>query len=290
MSDDLLERATRALRETSAEPQPRSGLTRARILDSAQKRHAPRGVIVRWLLAASAVLAASTALARVAEHWPELKELLAPATEPAKRAPQSARRVQPTAATSAAPASPALQPLAPAGGAALVPDAEPQGSELGERATTSVPAEQASRTQRARALRGSRSSTSTVTSTVTPTATATATDAAASSAVSTTAAPVSEVVPIAESAELSLFRRAQRLHLAHDPGAVAAWDAYLRIAGQGVLAPEARYNRALALVRQGRIAEARHALGMFARGELGNYRRVEAQRLLAALADQPDRR
>jgi hypothetical protein len=279
MSDDLLERATRALRETSAEPQPRSGLTRARILDSAQKRHAPRGVIVRWLIGISAVLAASTALARVAEHWPEIKALLAPAaTEPVKTAPRPARRAQPTAATSAAPVSPVLQPVAAAEGAALAAGSEPQGSELGERATANMPAEQTPRPRQAREPAPRR-----------PTA-PTPTAATTSPALPTTTAPVSEAAPPAESAELSLFRRAQRLHLAHDPGAVAAWDAYLRIAGHGVLAPEARYNRALALVRQGRIAEARHALGMFARGELGNYRRGEAQRLLDALADQPDRR
>jgi hypothetical protein len=281
MSDDLLERATRALRETSAEPQPRSGLTRARILDSAQKRHAPRGVIVRWLIGISAVLAASTALARVAEHWPELRELLAPAaTEPANSAPKPTRRAQPKAAT---PVSPALQPMAAADGAAVAPGSGPQasGSELGERAAANTPVEQTLRPRRARdpAPRRPRSTTPTP-----------ATSPATTSAALPAAAPASEAAPHAESAELSLFRRAQQLHLAHDPGAVAAWDAYLRIAGQGVLAPEARYNRALALVRQGRIAEARHALGMFARGELGNYRRGEAQRLLDALADQPDRR
>jgi tetratricopeptide (TPR) repeat protein len=87
-----------------------------------------------------------------------------------------------------------------------------------------------------------------------------------------------------ESAELAVFRRAQRLHLARDPQAVAAWDDYLRVAGQGVLVPEARYNRALCLVRLGRADEARAALEPFARGNFQGYRRKEATALLEALA------
>jgi hypothetical protein len=94
---------------------------------------------------------------------------------------------------------------------------------------------------------------------------------------------VTEAAPAAESAELALFRRAQALHVARDPHALAAWDAYLRVAGHGVLAPEARYNRALCLIRAGRTAEARAALLPFANGELGAYRRDEARALLAEL-------
>jgi hypothetical protein len=93
-----------------------------------------------------------------------------------------------------------------------------------------------------------------------------------------------ETAPAPESAELALFRRAQALHVARDPQALAAWDAYLRVAGHGVLAPEARYNRALCLIRAGRTAEARAALLPFADGELGAYRRDEARALLAELA------
>jgi TolA-binding protein len=99
------------------------------------------------------------------------------------------------------------------------------------------------------------------------------------------AAPDAAVAPTPapRSAELELFRRAQSLHNAHDPKCLAAWDAYLRIAEQGVLIPEARYNRALCLVRQGRKQEAEQALKPFAEGNYGDYRRTEAQVLITAL-------
>jgi hypothetical protein len=90
-------------------------------------------------------------------------------------------------------------------------------------------------------------------------------------------------VPAPESAELALFRRAQALHLEHDPRAIEAWDAYLRVAPSSALAPEARYNRALGLVRASRFAEAKRALAPFAEGKYGAYRREEAQALLVRL-------
>lgn len=70
-----------------------------------------------------------------------------------------------------------------------------------------------------------------------------------------------------------------------DPArAIAAWDAYLAAAPNGRFAPEARYNRALALVRLGRHAEAKKELEAFANGSFGEYRRTEARALLDALA------
>jgi TolA-binding protein len=90
-------------------------------------------------------------------------------------------------------------------------------------------------------------------------------------------------LPAPESAELALFRRAQALHLKHDPHAIEAWDAYLRVAPSSALAPEARYNRALGLVRASRFAEAKRALAPFAEGKYGAYRREEAQALLVRL-------
>lgn len=89
----------------------------------------------------------------------------------------------------------------------------------------------------------------------------------------------------AEPAELALFRRAQALHNAHDTRAIAAWDAFLRVASASVLAPEARYNRALGLVRASRFDEARRALKPFAAGAYGAYRKEEAQALLARLPE-----
>lgn len=85
-----------------------------------------------------------------------------------------------------------------------------------------------------------------------------------------------------------LYRRAHELHFhGGDPAAtLAAWDAYLAAEPDGRFAVEARYNRALVLVRLGRYAAARAALAPFARGEVApaGYRQSEAEQLVERLA------
>ncbi len=82
-----------------------------------------------------------------------------------------------------------------------------------------------------------------------------------------------------------LYNRAHQLHfVARDPAAaLAAWDAYLAQAPSTTLLPEAKYNRALCLVRLRREADAIEALTPFANGSFGNYRKREAAALLQAL-------
>jgi hypothetical protein len=84
---------------------------------------------------------------------------------------------------------------------------------------------------------------------------------------------------------LALYRQAHRLHFSgRDPAAaLAAWDAYLREDPSGAFALEARYNRAICLVRLHRTDEAREALAPFADGRLGAYRQSEARALLRVL-------
>lgn len=91
--------------------------------------------------------------------------------------------------------------------------------------------------------------------------------------------------PPVDPTERRAYRAAHALHFeAHDPeGAIAAWDGYLHDYPRGRFALEARYNRALCLVRVGRQAEARAALEPFARGTHGGYRQAEATALLEAL-------
>jgi hypothetical protein len=86
-------------------------------------------------------------------------------------------------------------------------------------------------------------------------------------------------------AELELYRTAHRAHFTdHDSvAALAAWNAYLAKAPAGRFVLEARYNRALCLVRLERKAEARKALEPFARGAFGGYRKREATELLEVL-------
>ncbi|HEY0482317.1 MAG TPA: hypothetical protein VGD37_32575 [Kofleriaceae bacterium] len=89
----------------------------------------------------------------------------------------------------------------------------------------------------------------------------------------------------------ALYRRAHELHFhGGDPAAtLAAWDRYLAAEPVGRFSVEARYNRALVLIRLGRHAEARAALVPFARGEIVpvGYRQAEAEQLVERLAPDP---
>jgi TolA-binding protein len=82
-----------------------------------------------------------------------------------------------------------------------------------------------------------------------------------------------------------LYRRGHRAHFKEGKPAEAieAYDAYLKQQPSGRFAVDARYNRALCLVRLGRYGEAQQALAPFANGEFGGYRKQDARRLLDAL-------
>jgi hypothetical protein len=97
--------------------------------------------------------------------------------------------------------------------------------------------------------------------------------------------PPASVAPAADP-NAALFAEANRLHFTErDPArALAAWDRYLAAAPSGKFAREARYNRALSLIRVGRHPEAKRELEAFANGTYGDYRRAEARSLLEALA------
>lgn len=82
-----------------------------------------------------------------------------------------------------------------------------------------------------------------------------------------------------------LYIEAHRQHFRGSPEqALAAWDAFLATAPAGQVLLEARYNRAVTLLRLGRRSEAAAALAAFARGEHGGFRQREAQQLLEQLA------
>jgi len=80
-------------------------------------------------------------------------------------------------------------------------------------------------------------------------------------------------------AESRAYGRAHEAHfVARDPrSALAAWDRYLAAYPRGAFAPEARFNRALCLVRLGRDDAAREALRPIA---AGRYRASEATALI----------
>ncbi|HLK90266.1 MAG TPA: tetratricopeptide repeat protein, partial [Polyangia bacterium] len=95
--------------------------------------------------------------------------------------------------------------------------------------------------------------------------------------------------PAASGAEAAAYGQAHRAHFGGgEPArALAAWDDYLRRYPHGAFVPEARFNRALCLVRLGRIADAERALRPFSDGGFGGYRRADADRLLDWLRERP---
>ena len=90
-------------------------------------------------------------------------------------------------------------------------------------------------------------------------------------------------------AQLDAYRAAHRAHFdGGSPAAsLAAWDRYLADFPAGSFADDARFNRALCLIRLGRIAEARWALTPFAAVPPGSYRQTEATALLQGLGRAP---
>jgi TolA-binding protein len=89
----------------------------------------------------------------------------------------------------------------------------------------------------------------------------------------------------AASEEEDVYTRAHRLHFdgADPAAALAAWDDYLLRFPDGRFAPDARYNRAIDLVRLRRYVEARAALQPFADGSFGGYHRDAARELLRSI-------
>lgn len=87
----------------------------------------------------------------------------------------------------------------------------------------------------------------------------------------------------------AVYRRAHAAQFkGHDLAeALRGYEAYLAQQPSGRFAVDARYNRALCLVRLNRRAEAQAELERFARGSYGGYRQADAQRLLAALNPAP---
>lgn len=261
MTDDLLKRATEALREETGEPELRSGLTRARMLDSAAKAQRTRGNPLRWVVPFMLTLGAGTALAHVThQYFPEVWNAVVPealerSVPDDREVVRRAKKPQSEPVAIATPAPEVLPVPAPIIEAPPAPAPEPN-AQPPRAKRTHVPA--VAKPEPPAAVEAE-----------TPVLTVKPTD---------TKSPEP-----AESAELALFRRAMKLHSAKDRGAIAAWDDFLRVAPNSALATEARYNRALCLVRLGRSDDARKALAPFAAGDMAGYRQREAAELIDAL-------
>lgn len=81
--------------------------------------------------------------------------------------------------------------------------------------------------------------------------------------------------------EARAYGRAHAAHFEADdpPGALVLWEAYLRHYPEGAFVPEARFNRALCLLRLGHRDAARDALRPFIAGTYADYRKREAETL-----------
>jgi hypothetical protein len=109
--------------------------------------------------------------------------------------------------------------------------------------------------------------------------------AQASAEASTQAKPGDKVAQ-GPSRDLTLYNKAHALHFRERryDEALFAWEEYLGLTPTPTFALEARYNRALCLLRLGHFEEARAALAPFAEGRYANgYRRDEATRFIQAL-------
>lgn len=250
--DDLLLRATAALRDTAPADAATVDATRRRLLAAVERRPRRRW---RWRLPIIGATLAGASLA-----WAAATDRLAPRADRAEAplaAPVDGVRVEVSRRSRAldearatdglvvaAPSTPANDtPARPVDGPAVEPSAP------GPAAPVARPARRRS----------------------TP-----------APAASTPADRIDDAARV----DLEAYRRAHALHFrGGDPAAtLAAWDAYLDAHPTGRFAAEARYNRALTLVRLDRRAEAAAALAPFADGQVdGGYRQREARALRDAL-------
>jgi hypothetical protein len=254
--DDLLARATRAARAESDRAPPEVARTRARVL-ATSSRHARRRVRFATLAPLAAALAVSTAWAGtngwLAQTWQGLRSVVRPAVSESPRS--SPERTFPVAERSAPPPAEELptrpeRPGVPVVAVESLPRVTPRVSGLAPLAT----------------------------GVVTPAPESEPAEPSESDGAGAGEAPLQDEASL-------LYAAAHRAHFVErDPGAaLRAWDAYLRAAPTGALVPEARYNRALTLVRLGRRDEARAALSPFVDGTYGTYRAREAREILGAL-------
>jgi TolA-binding protein len=245
MSDDLLEAATRALRDEGAADDADGRFTRARVMASLHQGRVKRRTRLAFILPLAACLAAGTAWGAATGRLPAVFRAVGQFVGYAPRAPEPA----PRAATPSVRGKSAAPGAASSAAAAAMssPPAEPVATPVAEPKLEPVaPA---------------------------PPAPASSLKAAASASAAF------------RDSDGDLYQLAHQAHFTeHDYArALAGWSAYLEAAPNGRFSIEARYNRAICLLRLGRDAEARQALEPFAAGKLG-YRQAEARKLLDELS------
>jgi tetratricopeptide (TPR) repeat protein len=282
MTEEEFERSIRALRDEGDQPAPQARLTRERILADLRPKAGKRRAI--WLIPIAALLAGSTVLAATG-RLPEAFHAAARALG------LEARKEEPKEGTAqkSAPTKPSQPPESPPASSESVVTAAPATAES-EPPPPTAQTETSSTALRSDAGTAKRAAKrrAAVAGTAPSGTAALATEVPPAHDESTASSPPPSASAPGEAIDdqgtLALYRRARKLQLDQKPAeALAAWDAYLTAEPRGPLSVDARYGRALCLVRLGRKQEARTALEPFASGKYGTYRQSEARALLDAM-------
>jgi TolA-binding protein len=273
MSDDLLRKAAAALREETSDADEGARFTRARVMASLQQSEHRRRTRLALLLPIAACFAAATAWGTVngrAGAWvSRVSEALGlqSSAAPKEAGKPTNRRGSPRLTPGPKPVPSVLAPEASAEPTEMAaPTAEPPAATPTPELAPPPKAAPALSSRASRSLAADRAGAK----------------PEPAPKVTENTAPAHE--DISDRAH-ELYRVAHRSHFVeHDyVSALRAWDAYLSEAPGGRFVLEARYNRALCLVRLGRTDEARSALAPFASGSFAGYRQQEASALLDAL-------
>ena len=285
MMDDELSRVVQAFREENTASALDRAAIRRRVL-SAYQRKAKRRPLFTWFLPAAVLLLGSAALAAHGTTRPGLARVRAWLD---RGVSSSVRAKAPVHDQGSARTVPAIGPAPTAHAPSASPPGEPLRSDgpppvVAIADATSAIAATSNRSQRSAVF-------------LRPRALAFASRGAAGR----NASPASPREPdeaeqpaspppaldrkSEQDADLLLYRVAHRRHFQdRDPErALAAWDTYLVAFPKGRLAVEARFNRALCLIKVGRIAQAEASLQEIASGIFGTYRSARAAELLDAI-------
>jgi hypothetical protein len=265
---DRLDRALGALRDDETGASPRSEATLDRILAS-RRRAAPswpkRARL--WVPIAAVLVIATTALAR-SGAIPRIRALVTGTADVGERTGRVA--AQPPATSGAPAPGPDLateaaqevaSPPSPAPEVAASP--EPTPAHEAERAREPSPEPAVARSR----------------------ATPPEPSTRAPSLIPASSAEQQSAPPPRGPSEADVYARAHKLHFeGSDPvAALTAWDDYLTLYPGGRFAPDARYNRAIDLLKLKRYVEARTALAPFADGTFGGYHADDARELLRSI-------
>jgi hypothetical protein len=295
MNDDDLARAIAALRAEGERPAPQARMTRERILRDLRPRARSRrflvGIPLAALLLGGSVLAATGRLPEIVRAATRVLGLERP------DAPAGSGRGLARGAAAVPPVAPAPVAENPARGTAAAPAAENSASgATADPAAALTPPDIAGAPRVATSVDAgaNRLATRRARLSAAPTnspGSSPASESARASDETHAGAPVGSgsgaaAAPAPDGPDtLALYRRAHQIHFVEQSPAraLAAWDAYLASDPHGPLAVDARYDRALCLVRLGRKDEARRALEPFAAGKYGAFRKNDASQLIDAL-------